>query len=83
MKYPPWLFGNVWDGRYGKDDQSKVLCNEYSPEFLAKVGHVELNSDSTMNLQKRLLHLLTKWKEDDLTRKVTDLNQVRHLFENM
>jgi len=36
----------------GKTTMSKVLCNKYSSEPLAKVGHVELNSDNISNYKR-------------------------------
>lgn len=51
MKYPPPCSLKMYGtGGMGKTTMSKVLCNKYSSELLAKVGHVELNSDSIFEL---------------------------------
>ena len=65
-------------GGMGKTTMSKVLCNELSSKFLAKVCLVELNNHATTNLRKRLLSALTKWNEIDMS-KLTDESQVQLL----
>lgn len=47
---PPCSLKMYGTGGMGKTTMSKVLCNKYSSELLAKVGHVELNSDSIFEL---------------------------------
>ena len=74
----PCFFGMYAMGGMGKTTMSRVLCNEFSSEFLAKVCHVELNNHDTINLQKALLRTLTKWNEIDMS-KLTNESQVQLL----
>ena len=74
----PCFFGMYAMGGMGKTTMSRVLCNEFSSEFLAKVCHVELNNHATIDLRKALLRTLTKWNEIDMS-KLIDESQVQIL----
>jgi hypothetical protein len=74
----PRFFGMYAVEGMGKTTMSRVLCNELSSKFLAKVCHVELNNHAIIDLRKALLRTLTKWSEIDMS-KLTDESQVQTL----
>jgi hypothetical protein len=74
----PCFFGMYAMGGMGKTTMSRVLCNEFSSEFLGKVCHVELNNHAIIDLRKALLRTLTKWSESEMS-KLTDESQVQIL----
>jgi hypothetical protein len=74
----PRFFGMYAMGGMGKTTMSRVLCNAFSSEFLAKVCHVELNNHAIIDLRKALLRTLTKWSESDMSR-LTDESKVQIL----
>ena len=78
----PRFFGMYAMGGMGKTTMSRVLCNELSSQFLAKVCHVELNNHAIIDLRKKLLRTLTKWDEIDMS-KLTDESQVQILSWHM
>ena len=63
----PRFFGMYAMGGMGKTTMSRVMCNELSSQFLAKVCHVELNNHAIIDLRKKLLRTLTKRNEIDMS----------------
>ena len=74
----PRFFGMYAVEGMGKTTMSRVLCNEFSSKFLAKVCHVELNNHALIDLRKALLRTLTKWNEINMS-KLTDESKVQIL----